>query len=328
MKGTVCRYRLFTLLGTLAACAYPLWMGVSVLRDTVTQGTVYETDYPKYIIPYTPLAAALLFGVVLLVLLCRKTNKAILPSVSAASFALFAAAEFALERGITVTRVETEQFPTVTSVLQDYQMYSCIASPSSFQVRWETKTTEVEILAGDYSPTFKIHFYLIAAVLLLGLLACVYGLGRVVCHKEKERLRPLVMQSASCLLFLGLCILACFTAFFRTGERLVSPLSACLMAGFFLLLGVNVGLLLGSFLLKAKRAVAVAVPSAAASAVTLLMYVGELCLLDGNLYLLGRGAFFEMLSFLPFSPADLLIILFAGGVTAAAMLLPAKKKDR
>ena len=322
MKGTVCRYRLFTLLGTLAACAYPLWMGVSVLRDTVTQGTVYETDYPKYIIPYTPLAAALLFGVVLLVLLCRKTNKAILPSVSAASFALFAAAEFALERGITVTRVEMN----AVTALQDYQMYSCVASPSSYQMRWEM--TEVEILAGDYSPTFKIHFYLIAAVLLLGLLACVYGLGRVVCHKEKERLRPLVMQSASCLLFLGLCILACFTAFFRTGERLVSPLSACLMAGFFLLLGVNVGLLLGSFLLKTKRAVAVAVPSAAASAVTLLMYVGELCLLDGNLYLLGRGAFFETLSFLPFSPADLLIILFAGGITAALMLILTYKKDR
>ena len=43
--------------------------------------------------------------------------------------------------------------------------------------------TAVDILIGDYSPAFKIHFYLIAFVLILSLLNCFYGFA----HLLKKR---------------------------------------------------------------------------------------------------------------------------------------------
>ena len=54
-----------SMLGVLLASAWPLCMGVRVVRDMVVQGTVMGEDYPKYIIPYLPVALAVILGVVL-----------------------------------------------------------------------------------------------------------------------------------------------------------------------------------------------------------------------------------------------------------------------
>ena len=56
------RYYIGLLASLLLVSAYPIYMGISVVVDMIQNGTVYAEDYPKYIIPYTPIALALLLG--------------------------------------------------------------------------------------------------------------------------------------------------------------------------------------------------------------------------------------------------------------------------
>ncbi len=62
------------------------------------------------------------------------------------------------------------------------------------------------------------------------------------------RFRKAVLQSVTAAVFLALCILACFTAFFRDGSITVSAVSAVLMTVFFAMFGICVGIYAGSFL--------------------------------------------------------------------------------
>ena len=58
------RYYLFSCLGVLIASYYPLSMGVRVITDMLANGTVMKENYPKYIIPYTPISVAIIIGVI------------------------------------------------------------------------------------------------------------------------------------------------------------------------------------------------------------------------------------------------------------------------
>ena len=49
------RYYLFSCIGVLIASYYPLSVGIRVITDMITSGTVMKENYPKYIIPYTDL---------------------------------------------------------------------------------------------------------------------------------------------------------------------------------------------------------------------------------------------------------------------------------
>lgn len=175
--------------------------------------------------------------------------------------------------------------------------------------RFATKTVVV------YQPVKGLDF---------SMMNCVYGFAQVVRTGDKKRLKPLIMQSISTGVFLGLCILACFTAFWRDGSIQVSPLSAALMAVFFILLGVTVGVYVGSFLLGKHKGLSVWLPAVVASAMTLLMYVGELILLNGHLYRFGTGFFFDGLPGIVLAPVDVLIVIAAGGVTALLFSLTNK----
>ena len=166
---------------------------------------------------------------------------------------------------------------------------------------------------------YKLHFYLISVVLILAILNCVYGFAQMILTGDRHRKKALILQSVSAALFLGLCILACFTAFWRDGSIQVLPLSAILMSVFFILLGVTVGFFLGSLLLKKKRMIGLWLPAATAALTTLLMYVGEMILLHGHLYRFGTGLFFDGLPDIVLAPVDLLVILAAGGITLLLM---------
>lgn len=69
------KYYLFSLLGVLLASCYPIYMGISVIVDMIRYGTVYAENYPKYIIPYTPIALALLVCVALIPVALKYFNK-------------------------------------------------------------------------------------------------------------------------------------------------------------------------------------------------------------------------------------------------------------
>jgi heme A synthase len=141
---------------------------------------------------------------------------------------------------------------------------------------------------------------------------------------DGSRKKALILQSISAALFLGLCILACFTAFWRDGEIQVSPLSASLMSIFFILLGVTVGIFAGSLLLKKKKSITLYVPAVLSLMTTLIMYVGEMILLHAHLYRFGEGFFFEGLPGIVLAPVDVVVILIAGLITYFLMLFVRK----
>lgn len=303
------KYYLFSLLGVLLASCYPIYMGISVIVDMIRYGTVYAENYPKYIIPYTPIALALLVCVALIPVALKYFKKYALLFGTVISTVLFFVFEFILERAVTVTRTVTGIFST----LEDWQMFMCYVPPNSFEERtW----TEVDVLMGEYSPAFKLHFYIISIVLIISILNCFYGFAKMIHTGDKSRRKSLVIQSVASGAFLGMCIWACFTAFYRNGDIQVSALSAVLMSVFFVLFGVTVGIYIESFTLNKKPLFSVWLPSVSAAVVTLVMYIGEMILLSGHLYRFGDGFFFAGIPGIVLAPVDIVVILGSGVMTA------------
>ena len=235
---------------------------------------------------------------------------------SISSLGAFLGVELLLEKCVNITS------DTVVA-LEDWQMFSCVV-PYDFR---ETQSlTPIDVLIGDYDPMFKLHFYLISVVIILSVLNCIYGFGEMVRTHNKKRLKALVLQSVSAVLFLGLCILACFTAFWRDGQIQVSVLSAILMSMFFIVMGVTAGIFVGSFILGRGRLVSVFIPSLVSVVVTVLMYVGELILLQGNLYRFGKGMIFEGIGSLVVAPVDIAVIILSGVICGFIFFLLSKKK--
>ena len=325
MKSKTFRiYYLLSLLGVLLASCYPIYMGITVIVDMIRYGTVYAENYPKYIIPYTPIALALLVGVALIPVALKYFKKYALLFGTIISTILFFVFEFILEKLVVVTRTVTETVGWVdVSKLEDWQMYMCYVPPNSFEERtW----TEVDVLMGEYSPAFKLHFYIISIVLILSILNCFYGFAKMIQTGDKSRCKSLTIQSIASGAFLGMCIWACFTAFYRNGDIKVSALSAILMSAFFVLFGVTVGIYVASFTLNKKPLLSVWLPSISAAIVTLVMYIGEMILLSGHLYRFGDGFFFAGIPGIVLAPVDIVVII-ASGVVAAIIANAVRNKN-
>lgn len=317
------KFYLLACLGGLVASFYPLYMGIRVIGEMLSDGTVLKENYPKYIIPYTPISVAILLGVLILPLCMKIFRRFALVGGSAVSVGTFFAMEMLFEKRVVVTTPET------VVRLEDWQMFMCAVPPGGWSETVTTtykKQTAVDILMGNYNPAFKLHFYLISVVLILSILNSLYGFARLIETGEKKRLKSLVLQSACSFVFLGLCILACFTAFWRDGSQRVSPLSAVLMAVFFLLFGLTAGIYAASFLLGRRRFISIGIPVMVALTMTGLMYVGEMILLHGHLYSFGIGFLFDSIPGIVLAPIDLLIVAAAGGVAALAGMLLNRKK--
>jgi len=311
------RYYLFSCIGVLIASYYPLSMGVQVITDMIVNGTVLKENYPKYIIPYTPMCIAVIAGILLMPLCIKLFKKFALVSGAFVATGVFFAIELLFEQKVVISTAET------VTKLEDWQMFMCYVPPEGFGetvTTYKTQTT-VDILMGDYNPAFKLHFYVISVVLIITILNCLYGFGQMIKTGNKTRFKALILQSVCSLTFLGLCILACFTAFWRDGSIQVSPLSAALMTVFFILLGVTVGVFVGSHLLGKRQFVLIWVPSIIASVMTLLMYIGEMILLNGHLYSFGNGFIFDSITGIVLAPIDLMIIVASGCITALIFTL-------
>lgn len=293
------KYYFLSVIGVLLASFYPLKMGYSILCDIITDGYVLSENYPKYVIPYTPVSLSIIIGVLLMPLIIRFLKKYALPFVSVLSAGVFFITETFFENVLVLTQTEK-------TTLESWQMFMCYVPPTEYETRtWRA----VDILIGDYSPTFKIHFYIIAIVLILAFLNCFYGFAQMIKNGDYKRLKPLILQSVSAVFFLALCIFACFTAFFRTGEIIISPLSAFLMSLFFIVFGVTMGIYAGSFLIGRKKLFSVIIPSIVSSVVTLVMYIGEMFLLSGHLYRFGQGLLFDGIPLIVLAPVDILVII-------------------
>ncbi len=317
------RYYLFSCLGVLIASYYPLSMGVRVITDMLVNGTVMKENYPKYIIPYTPISVAIIIGVLLMPLFIRFFKRFAFFGGAISATGIFFGLEWLFEQKVVVSTAET------VTKLEDWQMFMCYVPPEGWGETVTTYNTQtaVDILMGDYNPAFKLHFYIISVLLIVTILNCLYGFGQIIKNGDKKRCKSLVLQSICSFVFLGLCILACFTAFWRDGSIQVSTLSAALMTVFFVLFGVTAGVFVGSFLLGKRNLLSVWIPAISASVMTLMMYIGEMILLNGHLYSLGTGFLFDGLNEIVFAPIDLLVILLSGCITALIFTLLDNKRD-
>ena len=311
------RYYPLSCLGILIASYYPLSMGIRVITDMLMNGTVMKENYPKYIIPYTPISVAVIIGVLLMPLFIRFFKRFAFAGGAVSATGVFFGLELLFEQKVVVSTAET------VTKLEDWQMYMCYVPPEGWGETVTTYKTQtaVDILMGDYNPAFKLHFYIISVLLIVTILNSLYGFGQMIKNGDKKRCKSLILQSICSVVFLGLCILACFTAFWRDGSIRVSPLSAALMTVFFILFGVTAGVFVGSFLLGKRKLVSVWIPAISASVMTLLMYIGEMVLLNGHLYSMGSGFLFESLPGIVFAPIDLIVILLSCCLTALIFTL-------
>jgi len=129
------------------------------------------------------------------------------------------------------------------------------------------------------------------------------------------RKKPLGAQLICVTIFIGPCILACFTAFFRTGDINLSPLSAALMTIFFLIFGITSGVYTGTWLYEKRKLFSAMIPSVTAAAVTFVMYIGEMVMMNWALFRRGSGTLFDSIGGIPFSAVDFVVIAMAGVIT-------------
>lgn len=294
-------YYLFAIATVLLLSAYPIYMGIRVVSDMLRFGTVMAENYPKYVIPYTPISVAVILAVLFMPAAFKLLRRYATALGQTLALAVFFVSELLLESRVIVT-------DTAATRLESWQMYMCYVSPELTRTR---EWTAIDVLIGEYDPSFKLHFYFISVILIVAFVAVFYGFGAAIIKGERSKLRQLCVLSLASAAFLILCIIACFTAFFRDGELTVSPISAILMAVFFIVMGVCAGSVVSLFL-PGKRLLCGAVSSLA----VLVMYIGEMCLLHGNLYRLGSGFLFDGLGALVLAPIDIIIVLASGALAA------------
>ncbi|MHB8129477.1 MAG: hypothetical protein ACYDEX_10800, partial [Mobilitalea sp.] len=223
---------LLSLLTVVIASVYPIYMGVLTLYSYLQNGYVNVNSYQKYIIPYTPICISLIITTALLPLIFKLFKRFTLPVVSLIGSLLFFVFEFYFEQ-IKVIGGYVEM------PLESWQLSLCMATP-------EVLRSIGEPIYAANNPAFKIHFYIIAIVIILAVLNVIYGFSKMSRDQDFGKKRSLIAQAVSVVLFIGLCILACFTAFYRNGTINISPLSAILMSTFFIVFGITVGIYCGS----------------------------------------------------------------------------------
>ena len=287
---------------------YPLKMGVQILISYFRKGYVNSAEYPKYVIPYTPIAITLIISVALLPLAVKLCKKLALPVLSIFGTGMFLLSETLFEQ-ITVFSLTDG-----TTDIGSWQTSLCIATPEVMETL-RYKETIGQALAERYSPVFKLHFYLIAILIVLAVIGVVYGFDKMICSENYDRKKPLIVQTFAVITFIGLCILACFTAFYRTGELYISPLSSWLMSIFFIVFGLTAGMYAGSLLYFRKSLFSRLIPAFIASVTTFIMYIGELFLMGGVLFKFGSGFLFEPIGICPFAVVDFLVIALSGLIT-------------
>lgn len=302
------RYRKFYLASVLVllfVCAYPFYMAYRAVEQYLIHSAILSPFYPRYIIPYVPIALSLLLVACLMPLALRWLGRWSLLGATLLGVGAFLLCEQRLENLIVVDGDSA-------LALQCWQYSLCVATPEVLSA--------IGLPAyAPNNPAFKLHFYLIAILIILPAVNLLHSLSRRARGEGGERC-VIAAQGGTFLFFLGLCLLACFTAFFRNGVLRVSPVSALLMAAFFLAFGLNSAAYIGGFLVGKPPLRSVVLPALTAVAAVGAMYAGELVLMGGALYRFGVGFPFAPLLG-PLAPVDLLLIILAGALAAGLMTM-------
>ena len=307
MKNKYTLFYQFTVLISIALSAYPIYMGIKILSAFLKDGYVLSDEYPKYVIPYAPMCVALIVITALFPLIYRALKRGAAFGASILGTGIFLILENLIE-GIKVLEGYTEE--VVMLPIEAWQYSLCIATPEVLQSIGEP-------IYAEANNAFKIHFYLIAIVIIIVFSALLYGYTKLFKGEGTTGRTRLYVTTLCFSLFIGLCVLACFTAFFRNGTIYISPLSSFLTGLFFVVFGVTFGVCLSKRPLLA---------SLIAFLTTAAMYAGELLLMGGELFRFGMGRFFRPIPIkgIPFSMCDILIMLFSAFL--AFLLVKASEK--
>lgn len=289
---------LISLAAVLAASVYPAYMGFVMLEAYFRQGGIDVADYPSYIIPYTPICVSLIITTALTPVFYKLFKKFTLLALSVLGALLFLGVEAAFEKITVFSGGSSTDIAT-------WQLFSCVATPQVRDSVWDSLNIK-------YNPAFKIHFYAISLLIILAVTGVVYGFYKMSAEKNYARKKPLITQLVSVAVFVGLCILACLTAFFRTGNIVISPLSAALMTVFFMTFGITAGVYSGTWLYEKPKALSLVIPSITAALVTVVMYIAEMAMMNGGLFRFGNGFLFEPVGVIPLSPVDIITVLASG----------------
>ena len=300
---------------------YPLLMGGKLLAAYFRYGYVSAEAYPKYVIPYTPIAIALVLCTALLPVVKKRYKEHALTALSIIGSLVFLHAEIAFERVVVF-----DGNSLLKTDVGGWQAYMCYITPEAMRA-YEFQRTIGFDLAQRYNPSFKIHFYLISFLIVISVMGVVHGYSKMICDKDHGRKKPLIIQTIAVGIFVGLCILACFTAFYRTGALYISTVSSLLMTDFFVVFGLTAGVYAGSLLYFKKPVYSLLVPALIACLATACMYVGELILMGGVVFRLGRGLMFDPLFTGPLAPVDFAVILLAGILTYFILYLIRQRKE-
>lgn len=123
------QYYATTLCVVLAVSIYPLYMGICVAADAIRYGIVASENYPKYIIPYTPIALAVIVAVVLMPIIIKFAKKISFLVSSIISLSVFFIAEYVFESKVVINGGER------AVKLEDWQMYMCYVPPAAYEER-------------------------------------------------------------------------------------------------------------------------------------------------------------------------------------------------
>ncbi len=317
------RFFFISLAALLVLSAYPLVNGARMAFLSVVNGAIAPEHYAKYIVPYTAMCCAVILFAAFQPLLF-KAGRFALPVGFAGTFAVFITAELLIERirlrtdGMSLVDAATfsiNQAQSLPSATVDaWQASLCIASPPTVDqsVQYALQDRYLYIMANN---TYKIHYYLIALILISMICGLVYGIGRMLRSGDRAKTKPLILQGISTAALTALCVFANTTGFFRQTEAIQTPLASVLTCLFFVVLGAAVGVYIGSFLLGKGRRLGIRLPVFVSIAAVLLMFFGEAAMMEGGLYRFGTCWFFDGLPFISLAPADILVILLAGGTT-------------
>lgn len=328
------QFYFISLLVLFALSAYPLVNGTYMAYLSIANGAITPEQYAKYVVPYTAMCLAAILFAALQPLLFRAGRLA-LPAGLAGAYGVFIALEQFFERIqvhttgmalIDTASLSTDQPQNIAATTIDmWQASLCVVSPLTRgqAIAYTSQDRYVYVMANG---TYKIHYYLIALILITMVCGLIYGIGRMLRSGDRSKSKALMLQGLSTALLLTLCVFANTTAFFRQAAAIQTPLASVLTCIFFIVLGTTVGCYAGSFLLRKRKSIGIGLPVLMAVAAVTLMYVGEAAMMDGNLYRFGAGWFFEPLPGLPPAPVDLLVIMLSGGVTWLILSTVRKKE--
>lgn len=312
------RFYFITLGILLALSAYPLVMGIRIIVLWLLNGGIRPEEYARYVIPYTAICLAILITAGMHPVISRLKRMTTLVA-TVLGLGLFVGIELFME-SITIkgTAIRLDNIKVAgdganVQTAVDWQLFSCVGTPAAKQA-----------FMGAYSDAYKIHYFLVSFVMIALIIGLVYGYGKLLDGGSRV---PFCLQLGSAILLVGLCVFANITGFFRDAGTYLSPFSAFLTGAFFIVLGASFGIYAGSYMLGRRRVLSLLLPAVAAILVCSIMYLGEVMLLNGELYRFGQSDFFKGLPHIILAPLDILIIL-ASGMTTALVLKAAGRKYR